>query len=476
MGAALWTLACGANKDGLSRPAERSLHSARARLDGAVVLPGDELFRAGKVLEVRLSLPPELLRELEEHGDREKYVSASVRLELQGEPALELGQIGVRYKGDYSLHHCWDESGGVRSYADECAKLSLKLEFDAQDPERRFAGLKRLNLHAEASDPTKLHELLAYRTFRDAGVPAPRTAPAQVFINGQPRGLYIAVEEVDGRFTRAHFPAAPDGNLYKEIWPNPAFSDLELRQALQTNEERADISDLRAFARAVGQASAESLAQDVSPFIDVDALLRYIAVDRALRNWDGVTAFYSPRTSHNFFWYHDDGPASRFHLIPWDLDSTFWAFHPYAQPEHQLSAPPVPDFNERPLSCEPRVIWDAAGKERVTPARCDKLLNWLVEANWPRLVEHGREIATGPLATARLRELAREYGELLAPLVAADPTIDIAVWRSALKELDAILPTIAPGLSTLLAEGLIDEKPPAARARSGASAAALRHR
>jgi hypothetical protein len=82
-------------------------------LGTALPLPGDELFRAGKVLEVRLTLASELLRELEEHGDQEKYMSASVRLELQGEPALELGEIGVRYKGDYSLHHCWDESGGV---------------------------------------------------------------------------------------------------------------------------------------------------------------------------------------------------------------------------------------------------------------------------------------------------------------------------------------------------------------------------
>lgn len=461
LGAAVLMASCGANKDGLSRPLEVSTGPARepSAAEVPAPLPGDELFVDGQVLEVRLTLAPELLRELEEHGDQERYVPALARLALKGHAPQELGEIGVRYKGDYSLHHCWDQSGGVRSYADECAKLSLKLKFDAHDPELRLAGLKRLNLHAESSDASKLHELLAYRTFRDAGIRAPRTLPAQVFINDQPRGLYVAVEDIDGRFTHAHFPDGPDGNLYKEIWPNPAFSDVELREALQTNEERGDVSGLRAFAEAVGRASTESFVRDVQPFIEVEPLLRYLAVDRALRNWDGVTAFYSARTSHNFFWYQDDGPSPRFHLIPWDLDSTFWAFHPYAQPQQWVTAPPVPDLNERPLSCERRVIWEAAGSERVMPPRCDKLLNWLAEANWPRLVELGRELAAGPLAPARLRDLARGYAEQLAPIVENDPTLDVEVWRRALLDLDTILPGIAPGLETLLAEGLVDEQP-----------------
>jgi hypothetical protein len=104
------------------------------------------------------------------------------------------------------------------------------------------------------------------------------------------------------------------------------------------------------------------------------------------------------------------------------------------------------------------VIWEAAGSERVTPPLCDKLLSWLTEAHWSRLVELGRELAVGPLAPARLRELAGRYAEQLAPLVEADPTLDAAAWRRALTELDTILPTIGPGLEVLLAQGLIDER------------------
>jgi hypothetical protein len=58
----------------------------------------------------------------------------------QLEPAAEFAEIGVRHKGSYSLHHCWDEFDGVRSYADECAKLSLELKFDHTDADAWFDG------------------------------------------------------------------------------------------------------------------------------------------------------------------------------------------------------------------------------------------------------------------------------------------------------------------------------------------------
>src|SRR6187402_3244701 len=83
------------------------------------VLPGQQVFAEGQVLLVRLTLPPEALLELEEHGDDEVYVATQARLEGRGRPAATFAEIGVRLKGSTSLHHCWDDFGGERSYADE---------------------------------------------------------------------------------------------------------------------------------------------------------------------------------------------------------------------------------------------------------------------------------------------------------------------------------------------------------------------
>jgi spore coat protein H len=419
--------------------------------------PGQNLFVRGQVLSVRLTMDPAVFQELEEHGNREEYVPATALLERTGRGSVELAQLGVRHKGAYSLHHCWDEFGGVRSRELECAKLSLKLEFDTYDPEARFDGLKHLNLHASSGDTSKLHELIAYQTFRDFGVDAPRALPARVYVNGQPLGLFIAVEEVDGRYTAAHFPDGPDGNLYKEVWPNAAADDAAFRLALETNEDRADVSGMRAFAEAVSSSAPDVFEAALGPFVEMDPLLRYIAVDRALRNWDGIMAFYSRLSPHNFYWYQDDGPTPRFHLIPWDLDNTFWPFDPYMDPQEWVTAPPVPDFNAEPLDCEPRPIWEAGGPEHVTPPRCDRLLDGLAERHWPRLVELGRELIGGPLAPGRLTALADEWGSLLEPIVAEDPTLDPAEFQRGMLEFRRVAAELGPGLEALLAEGLIQE-------------------
>jgi spore coat protein H len=423
-------------------------------------LPGANALADDQLLEVWLTLPPAALSELEEHGNLEAYLPATAQLKSAGQPLIDLGEIGVRHKGSYSLHHCWDEFGGVRSYADECAKLSFKLKFDEYRSDARFDGLKRLNLHASSGDATRLHELVAYRTFRDFGVDAPRAIPARLYVNDVLSGLFIAVEDVDGRYAAAHFPDGPDGNLYKEIWPNAASADADFLAALETRQDVADVSDFRAFAEAVARSSAENFESELSSFVEIDALLRYIAVDRALRNWDGIMAFYSARSSHNFFWYRPDGPDARFQLIPWDLDNTLWPFDPYMRPEQWVTALPIPDFNSRPLHCQPRPIWELAGPERVTPPRCDRLLNLLAEQGWERLVEIGQELLAGPFAEARLRELADDYAQRIAPLVAEDPTLAAEDWQRALLEFHDVLAQAGPGFEAFLAQGLIAESVP----------------
>lgn len=422
-------------------------------------VPGENTFADGQMLDVRLTMDPAVYADLEAHGDREEYVPAAATLQRSGQGVVSLASIGVRHKGSYSLHHCWDEFDGVRSRIDECEKLSLKLKFDTYDAAGRFDGLKRLNLHASSGDPSMLRELLAYSTFRSFGVDAPRALPARVSINGQVVGLFIAVEDVDGRYTAAHFPEAADGNLYKEVWPNAATQDHEFLAALETNEEGADISDMRQFADAVARSTPATFESELSSFIDVDALLRYVAVDRALRNWDGIMAFYSPRSPHNFYWYHDDGPDPRFHLIPWDLDNTFWAFDPYMHPEQWVTAAPIPDFNSRPLSCDPRPIWEPTNDEWVTPPRCDLLLNGLAESYWPRLVELGNELLAGPFSAARLEALAEQWAVVLEPLVAEDPTLDSGEFQGAVRELLRITPEAGSGFAAFLDEGLVEEKP-----------------
>src|SRR5205823_8507436 len=90
-------------------------------------------------------------------------------------------------------------------------KRNFKIELDHYDTDLRFRGLKIINLNAGAMDPTKAREALSYAVFRAAGVPAPRTAFAEVTLTVPGKydkeylGLYTFVEPVDRAFLKDRF-------------------------------------------------------------------------------------------------------------------------------------------------------------------------------------------------------------------------------------------------------------------------------
>lgn len=434
-----------------SEPADSSGTDAPAALPGATVFANDQ------ILDVDITLAPADATYLEQHGNLETYVPGEVTITGNGFEPYSASGVGVRHKGSYSLHHCWDEYD-VRRYDGECQKLSLKLKFDEFTQGQRFDGLKRLNLHASSGDNSKFRELLAYNTFADFGVDAPRISVARVSVNGELRGLYFAVEELDGRYAAAHYPDGPDGNLYKEIWPVAAQTETVYVDALETNDKTPDVSDIQAFAAAIDGATAETFVSDMAPWVDIDAVVRYLVVDRAIKNWDGIMAFYDPIRPHNFFWYHDSGNASRFHLIPWDLDNTFWATDPYMTPqEWLLPVAPVPDWNVAPLNCDPRVVWEPYSGTYITPPRCDKFLDLLAQTQWQRFVELGTEFKADVLESVDFKARIAHWQALLAPLVAEDPTLDHE-WVSAEQfYFTALLDDLVYDFGQYMARGLTEE-------------------
>ena len=62
-------------------------------------------FNQQKILEYHITMEPALLAEMEAYGNDEEYRSAA--LHVIGEDVdKEYGEVGFRYKGAWSLHHC----------------------------------------------------------------------------------------------------------------------------------------------------------------------------------------------------------------------------------------------------------------------------------------------------------------------------------------------------------------------------------
>ncbi len=425
---------------------------------GAAAMPASEVFKEDQVLSYHLTLTESDRTQIEEHGDLEQYVPATLKVTGGVVGSLELGKIGIRHKGAYSLHHCWELNGGVRNYAAECQKLSYKLSFNEYVTPTRFYGLKKLNLHASSGDATKLRELTAYATFRDFGIITSRAVPARVYINGTFVGLFFSVEDIDGRFTKFHYPEGGDGNLYKEIWPRTDALQQSFIDALSTNKTPPDVTDIQSFAAAVAAAKPATLAADLKRWVDVASLVRYLAVDRALKNWDGITAFYSPTSPHNFYWYHDNGKEDRFHLIPWDLDNTSPPFDPYMAPRDYITVPAIPNWNMTPANCDGRPVWSLDQGINITPPQCDPLLRMLAQSQWKTFVEVGNELLAGPFSEAKLLAQIDRWSPILESIIAEDPTMNVLSWRAEKEAFRGVLRQNIADYRAYLTEGLTTEK------------------
>jgi hypothetical protein len=265
-------------------------------------------------------------------------------------------------------------------------------------------------------DPSQMRERIAYDLFREMGVRTARTAYARLWVNGEFQGLFVLVEQLDGSFTDRHFdPEGGDGNLYKEVWP---MHDTEQPyvDALQTNEEAADVSGMLAFAADLAAAGDESFLETLGRWTDLESLWSYVAVDRGLSHWDGITAWYcvggagAECFNHNFFWYEEEG-QDRLWLVPWDMD-------------HSITPSPwetfydVPTWREEVADCTPIAIFSGVG---VRAPACDPLIERIGRIGEPGWAAAGARFLDGPFGEQKVLDTIDSLEDQIAEIVAEDP-------------------------------------------------------
>jgi len=170
-----------------------------------------------------------------------------------------------------------------------------------------------------------LFETVGFRLFNLAAVPASLTHWLQLRIITGPEetptdqyqgdywGLYLALEDVDGRFLRTH--GLEDGNLFK--MENGAGSLSHAAEGAVTN-----LSDLFKFMAAY-QNSAPSETRWRS-LLDLPEYYSYRAICECIHHYDiGYGKNY---------YYYRDLESGRWQVIPYDIDLT-WADHMFGNGE-----------------------------------------------------------------------------------------------------------------------------------------------
>lgn len=379
--------------------------------------PAASLFDERVIRRYELTVAPADWDQLNATATDEIYVPAAFALDGETVPLA-----AVRYKGSYgTLYGCFD--GGERT----CRKLSLKVSFNETDPDGEFHGLRKLNFHSLERDPSKLRDSIGYRIFRRFGVPAPRTAFARLAVNGEDLGLFLIVENVDGRFTRVRYPDGGEGNLYDAVWPVHAGPEPYLL-GLKTNEDVGDVSRMVRFAAELAASTDDAgFNATLARWKVDDGLARYMAIARLIDHWDDVTAFYcggGPDCgNHNFYWY-ESSREDRVWLVPWDLDNTL--------DDNPLRSGGYPDWDQTEVGCE---LIDRGGGNFMRAPSCDPILRRLVAAGREPYVAHTEELLATEFAEDALAARIEVLSALVADEVASDPHgPTMAEWRDAIAD------------------------------------------
>lgn len=326
----------------------------------------------------------------------EEYIPATV--EIDGEA---FRQVGLRAKGNNSLRLTAEY--GLSRY-------SLKLEFDHYT-DGSYHGLDKLSLDASFQDNSYLKTWLVFDIMEFLGVPTPLHSFVWVTVNGQPWGLFLAVEEPEEAFARRNF-GANHGQLYKPDYRSLAEENADVHLRYTTDEpedypgifENAKLESSAADRqRLVDSLKILNSGEDLETAVDVEQVLRYFVGQVFVMNWDS----YLGHTGHNYLLYEEEGKLS---MLPWDYNLAFGTYalgmtDPITDPNILLNYP---------------ILTPAPGEHMTKRPLYHKLMQ--VEEYFQQYQAYFRWFLAEYVESGELSAALWQTAELIAPYVEADPT------------------------------------------------------
>ncbi|MDA3842877.1 MAG: CotH kinase family protein [Candidatus Kapabacteria bacterium] len=194
----------------------------------------------------------------------------------------------------------------------ENPKKSLKMKFDAEPFSN---GRDVINLNAEYTDKSYMHQYMSARLFREAGVPCFESEHARVYINGKFFGLYLMVENIGDDFLKAR-DLDTKGNLYKATKDGANLSiydDIYTLWEKKTNEN-TDREDLQKLIDDLNSVPDDEYYAFAKSTFEYDIIVTALTMNMLIAN---ASTYY-----HNYYMYHDIQGNGKWMMFPWDMDKT----------------------------------------------------------------------------------------------------------------------------------------------------------
>ncbi len=326
--------------------------------------------------------------ELEVFRNTDVEVPATLTVDGESYP-----DVGVHFRGNSSFQRV------PTGY-----KRSLNLSLDWIHERADIDSYQTFNLLNSHADPTFLRSVLFLEIARHY-MPAPKANFVRVAINGENWGIYVNQQQFNRDFieewydtrdgARWNVPGNPRGRAGLEYFGQ---GEVAYRRAydLKSDDNPNAWRALMELTRVLNETSLDELQAALEPMLDIDEVLRFLALDVALVNADG---YWTRASDYNL--YLD--PDGRFHVIPHDANETFSESRGrsgFGGRTGSVTLDPLTGLNDRSTPLRSRLL--------AVPELRERYLNYV------------RDIAVNYLDWAVLGPIAERYQALIADDVEAD--------------------------------------------------------
>ena len=228
--------------------------------------------------------------------------------------------VDGRVYRDVGIHFRGNSSFGVGNGY----KRSLNLTFDFVHEDQAIGGYRTLNFLNANTDPTLMRTVVSMHIARQY-IAAPKANFVRVVINGENWGVYANAQQFNKEFAADNF-----GTTKGARWKIPQgggqgggfsyqgddASRYNRTFHIKSKDDPESWAALIDLIKTLDATPVESLEAALAPRIDLDAYLRFLALDNAMASAD---AFFQ-RVADYSLYRHPDG---RFHFVFHDANEMF---------------------------------------------------------------------------------------------------------------------------------------------------------
>lgn len=317
----------------------------------------EEIFGAD-VISIEILADEADWQEMLDSASSEQFIMADVIVN-----GTKFQSVGIRPKGNSSL---------IQVANSDSDRYSFRLQFDEYVKGQTCFGLQSFVINNMLGDNTYMKEYVSYELMKEIGVDSPYFGFADVQLNGEAWGFYLAVElyndsyeervhgttagmlynvkamdmgggnDLEGGFARPEgnmqIPDGvierPEGNIEPADEMGAGGFGMGGRTggggSLEyTDDDPSSYSSI--FNNAVGKSNetdsqrviaalkALSEGEELETYFDVDQILRYLAAHTIVVNLDS----YSSSMAQNYYIYENDGKIT---VLPWDYNLAWGGF------------------------------------------------------------------------------------------------------------------------------------------------------